>query len=94
MEKDTARGLVLYTKACDARDGAGCYGLATIYENGWTVPRDSARAAAFYGKACDTYYPGACKHLGDMYEKGEGVAKDPEKAREFHSEDSLSRLNY
>jgi len=67
---DPRRARELFTKACDAGDGEGCFGLAGIYDLGLGVPRDRRRSAALLGALCGRSQPEACQGLGLRYKAG------------------------
>ncbi|RKV43568.1 tetratricopeptide repeat protein, partial [Helicobacter pylori] len=50
------------SKACDLKDGEGCFNLGSIYElNGYgVVKKDLKKAARYYSKACELDYDGGC----------------------------------
>jgi TPR repeat protein len=67
---------LLYQKACDGEEMAGCDKLGKLYDNGQGVTRDYAQARTFYQKACDGGNMDGCDDLGSLYYYGRGVTLD------------------
>ncbi|AFX91420.1 secreted protein [Helicobacter pylori Aklavik117] len=41
-----------FKKACDLKEGMGCYNLGVLYQNGEGVEKDLKKATQYYQKAC------------------------------------------
>jgi TPR repeat protein len=85
FEKDVARTLSLYERACNGGHADGCRYLASAYRAGDIVPKDETRGLQLLQKACDLQselgQPElACHALGVAYEWGSGVARDSTRA--------------
>jgi TPR repeat protein len=78
--KDETKAATLFTKACEAANGAGCTDLGNMYVSGTVVSKDETRAVALYTKACDAGDGPGCSNLGSMYRDGSGVPKDIDNA--------------
>ncbi len=76
VEKDVARAIGLFRRACDGDVGDACAALGFLYQTGQGVEIDLARAAELFGKACNQDSPRACLHLGAYYMMGLGVEQD------------------
>ena len=76
VEKDVAKALALYNKACDAGSGEGCNNAAYIHRRGLGVSKSYEKAVPLYAKACELNSGSGCNNLGHMYKHGKGVAKD------------------
>ncbi|MGA2224972.1 MAG: PDZ domain-containing protein [Syntrophobacteraceae bacterium] len=55
---------------------AAQFGLASMYFNGWGVPKDYAEALQWFQKAAEQGYAEAQVNLGGMYFNGQGVEQD------------------
>jgi TPR repeat protein len=72
--RDAKRGMDFLTRACNANNADGCFGLGAAYLYG-VISVDLPRAAALFQRACDSKkQPAACHMLGVMYSTGHGVA--------------------
>jgi TPR repeat protein len=67
---DTCKGY------CDAGIGAGCFSLATVYQQGNGVAPNQATAMQYMKKACDLGDGAACDAVGTNYFEGTGVPRD------------------
>jgi len=83
LEWDEAHAATLYERACAARQTAGCFNLARLYESGHGVDRDERFAAELFRNACVSGEPRACTHLGRLLEDGRGQPKDGRGALEL-----------
>src|SRR5262245_48560589 len=76
IDRDVARAVALYQKACDGGEPRGCFRLAYLYSKGIGVAHDAARSVALYQKACDGNELRACTNLGWHLARGDGAAED------------------
>lgn len=72
VERDGAKALSLYRRACDLGYLGGCYNVAVVLEQGHGVPRDIARAAALYRRVCDAGSSIACEAATRLGAIGDG----------------------
>ena len=63
---DNALARLLFQKACDNGNMAGCNNLGTLFNKGLGVAQDPAQARLFYGKACEGGIEGACTLLHSL----------------------------
>ncbi|GAA9399651.1 hypothetical protein TH0819_02140 [Helicobacter pylori] len=70
VEKDLIKVAYFYTKACDLKDGSGCFNLGELY-----LEKDSKKAVALFEKSCDLNISRGCGALGVLYYNGQGVEK-------------------
>ena len=80
FEKDVARALLLYERACNEGHPDGCQYLGQAYQEGDIVPKDGKRAAQLFEKACEGESGYGCYLLGFSYQFGQGVARDDTRA--------------
>jgi TPR repeat protein len=62
VEKDDAKAVGFYQRACDSGDSTGCANLAIMFENGRGIPKDEGRAVQLYDQACTRGSGLACEH--------------------------------
>nr|WP_318178641.1 tetratricopeptide repeat protein [Helicobacter pylori] len=84
------KAIQYYSKACDLKDGDGCFNLGYIYElNGYgVVKKDLKKAAQYYSKACELDNAGGCVILstrGDELANKQEVFQYLSKACELNS---------
>jgi uncharacterized protein len=63
---DYAQARVLYAKACNGGDAAGCYNLGLMHANGEGGAVDYAQAQIYMRKACDLGQTQACEVLAKL----------------------------
>jgi TPR repeat protein len=80
---DGAMAARFYTRACDARMGAGCHLAAGLYDRGRLIALDRQRAANLYERGCDAGEIDSCLRLAEMYRLGQGVGANPGLAAEL-----------
>ncbi len=51
--KDYIQAKKYFEKACDLKEGLGCFNLGALYYNGKGVEKDLIKATYFYSKACE-----------------------------------------
>lgn len=78
--KDLVKAKALYERACELKDGLGCFNLGNAYRLGEGVPVDEKQAVAKFTQACDMDEPKACTELGIIYYEGKAVPKDNARA--------------
>jgi TPR repeat protein len=61
---DPARAFKLFTQACNANDGIGCYSAAICHRTGSCAPKSAVKAKALLTKACKAGEQRACTELG------------------------------
>ncbi|WP_120912789.1 tetratricopeptide repeat protein [Helicobacter pylori] len=83
--KDYIQAKKYFEKACELKDGGGCFNLGRLYYYGEGVEKDFKKAFALFEKACDLNNSGGCGTLGMLYEFGQGVEKNLTKAAYFYS---------
>jgi uncharacterized protein len=79
-EKDPAKAVTFFTKACDGDLLSACTLLAFHHMGGRGVPQSMPRAAALFEKACEGGDGQACHHLAEMARYGGTGAPDPRRA--------------
>ena len=82
VPQDSARAISLLQKACDLKNGNGCYNLAFLAEKSG----DLGRVFTLYTKACESGSQEACVNLGMAYEKGRGVRQDLSAAAKLYDQ--------
>lgn len=82
---DVLRALGLYQRGCDGGDGAGCAGLADLYETGKGIKADPGRALSLRSVACDRRDGRSCVTLARALEASASSLKDLTKASELMS---------
>jgi TPR repeat protein/serine/threonine protein kinase len=81
VQKDQARAVSLFQRACDGELARACNELGVAYRRGLGgVAPDETRAAALYQRACDAGYAIGCNNLALVYLRGVSVAKDEARA--------------
>ncbi len=75
-QKDDAKALGFYEKACTLKSAAGCVSAGQMFEFHHGVDKDDAKAAGFYKQGCDLGYQVGCANYAIMLENGRGVPKD------------------
>lgn len=83
--KDYIQAKKYFEKACELKDGRGCFNLGRLYYYGEGVEKDFKKAFALFEKACDLNNGGGCGVLGFLYGSGKGVEKNLIKAAYFYS---------
>ena len=72
-----------YLKACEFKDGSGCYHMATISKG--------KEAINYYKKACDLYSELGCIKVAEAYKYGnDGLKQDLQKAQEYYKKVVMS----
>ncbi len=61
--KDYIQAKKYFEKACELKDGRGCFNLGRLYYYGEGVEKDLTKAAYFYSKACKLGSQEACEAL-------------------------------
>ncbi|MBM2777718.1 sel1 repeat family protein [Helicobacter pylori] len=84
-KQDFSKARKYFEKACELKDGGGCFNLGRLYYYGEGVEKDFKKAFALFEKACDLNNSGGCGALGMLYEFGQGVEKNLTKAAYFYS---------
>ncbi|WP_415752162.1 tetratricopeptide repeat protein [Helicobacter pylori] len=51
-KQDFTQAKKYFKKACDLKEGMGCYNLGVLYQNGEGVEKNLKKAAQYYKKAC------------------------------------------
>lgn len=80
VDRDLAKALALFTRACEANGGWACAMVGSFHLSAKGVPADAAEAARWFSRACDAGHGWSCNRLGEMARDGEGIAKDPRRA--------------
>ncbi len=62
-KQDFSKARKYFEKACELKDGGGCFRLGVLYEYGQGVEKDLTKAAYFYSKACKLGSQEACEAL-------------------------------
>ncbi|EMG88016.1 beta-lactamase HcpA domain protein [Helicobacter pylori GAM112Ai] len=75
-KQDFTQAKKYFEKACDLKDGVGCFNLGVLYDNGHGVGKDLKKAAQLYFKACELNDGSGCFNAGNIYRRGDGVAKN------------------
>lgn len=79
VEKDIKKAIEYYKKACEYKDGFGCYKL--YVEN---IGNDSlSNLSELLIKSCEYNYAESCAKLATMYDHGYVFEKDIEKSNEY-----------
>jgi len=76
----------LYQQACQGGYPSGCASLASLYQNGFGVPKDVKRANTLLTNSCEASVPDACVILGVNYDAGTGTKIDHAEARRLFSQ--------
>ncbi|WQZ86441.1 sel1 repeat family protein [Helicobacter pylori] len=84
-KQDFSKARKYFEKACELKEGLGCFNLGALYYNGKGVEKDLTKAAYFYSKACDLKEGMGCGNLGVLYYNGDGVKRDSKKADQYFS---------
>ncbi len=84
-KQDFSKARKYFEKACELKDGGGCFNLGRLYYYGEGVEKDFKKAFALFEKACDLNNSGGCGTLGMLYEFGQGVEKNLTKADQYIS---------
>ena len=68
-----AKGLIYYEKACNLRNGTGCFAMAAAYGEriGYdkSTPHDPAKRLEYLTKGCEYNSPSSCDLLGIAYSR-------------------------
>jgi ankyrin repeat protein len=84
VEKDLARSLALFTRACEAESRWACSKVGSFVASGRGVgTADPAGAARWFERACAQGHGWSCNRLGEMARDGEGVPRDAARALAF-----------
>ena len=59
-----------FQKACDLKEGKGCFIIGHHYQNGELVRQNKNTAKEYYGKACDYGYQDGCDAYRKLNEQG------------------------
>ncbi len=62
-KQDFSQARKYFEKACELKDGDGCFNLGMSYHSGEGVEKNSKKAAQFYSKACDLNNGRGCNNL-------------------------------
>lgn len=84
-KQDFSKAKEYFEKACDLKEGLGCFNLGALYYSGKGVEKDLIKAAYFYSKACELKEGMGCGALGALYYNGDGVKRDSKKADQYFS---------
>jgi TPR repeat protein len=71
LAKDLVKARALYTEACTAGNGRGCYNLGTSWDREGPE-RDGVKAVAGLRDGCERRWAPACNDLGYAYQHAEG----------------------
>ena len=81
VQKDEARAITLYQRACDGGRWDDCRVLGLKYEHARGVSKDVPRALLFYQRACDGGNAYGCFHAGAVLRLGSGgITRDYKRA--------------
>lgn len=81
VEKDLAKSLALFTRACEEKSSWACSMVGSFVASGRGVAAaDPAGAARWFERACDQGHGWSCNRLGEMVRDGEGVPQDANRA--------------
>lgn len=92
VAKDVSVATALFRRACNLAEPAGCYGLATVFDQqAAQVGKDQgeepaemlAEARRLYAWSCRAGEMRACHNLGVLYLRGRGVPRDLPRSREL-----------
>jgi hypothetical protein len=83
VDKDLAKAVELYDKACTGGWAIGCGSLAGLYMEGRGVKKDPDKAQKLLTQSCDQGWPFGCSFLGIVLWMGNGVTKDRNAAVPF-----------
>ncbi len=84
-KQDFSKARKYFEKACELKDGGGCFNLGRLYYYGEGVEKDSKKAVALFEKSCDLNISRGCGALGVLYYNGQGVEKNLTKAAQYIS---------
>jgi hypothetical protein len=74
--EDYEKAFHLYSRAAQAGNPCGLYGLGIMYEHGRFVPRDPAKAFSFFERAADLRDPPSQIRAAAMLFLGQGIPPD------------------
>lgn len=80
VERDLAKSLALFTRACEADGLWACAMVGSFHLSAKGVPADATEAARWFSRACEAGHGWSCNRLGEMARDGEGVPRDPRRA--------------
>jgi len=84
VDKDEARGVAFFKKACDTGNALGCEALGTAYYLGiGGLGKEPKRAEDLFDRSCKSGFPEACSDLARCYESGTCATLDVSKAHEL-----------
>lgn len=87
VEKDHAKAMKLFQRACDDGYAPGCERLGGGYSYpADDTPRDPTKAYKAYAKACSMGCQGGCSSQGQLLILGSGVEADAKKGEKLISE--------
>lgn len=84
VDKDEAKAIALYDRACTMQNAMGCMSAGHLYEYGRGAKKDEARAATLYKRSCEMKYPAGCYNYALLVEEGRGVPKDDLEAARYY----------
>ncbi len=84
-KQDFSKARKYFEKACELKDGGGCFNLGRLYYYGEGVEKDLIKATYFYSKACELKESFGCGALAVLYINGQGVEKNLTKADQYFS---------
>lgn len=76
--QDAQQALALYTKACEGKEGHGCFRQGEL-----SLGDDDETARALLGQGCEAGCPHACSALAQLVWTGEGGPEDETQALEL-----------
>jgi len=91
QEKNEARAVEWYQKACALEDAEGCFQLGNSRTNRSVTERDEQKGAAAFERGCLFGSGEACNVWGEMTQEGRGTAKDPSLASALFKESCAGR---
>ncbi len=84
VDRDVARAVELYKKACRGDDRGACFTMAGLHRRGESVPQNVPLAVEMYGQLCKSGEVISCYTLAGMYKKGTEITQDYKKAAEYY----------
>lgn len=76
-KKDLNNAKKYYEKACDSKDGGGCYNLSIMYEHAQGIPQNIPLAKKYATLSCDYGFKAGCENLKalEQYSENENLDK-------------------
>lgn len=76
VTQDYAKAREYYSRACNLKNGFGCFYLGILYQRGFSVPKNIDWGMKYFKISCDLNEVSACLMLGGLYTAGKDVTHD------------------